>query len=143
MRSGSAWPWTWTWTYVSTQQHWHGDMMPYIDPTTHAIFTGGGYGIQKSTDNGRTWTTVSSSYSGSLVGTATNIYATAGYASQAGFGPALMHASRAGGGVSWVADTNPPAMNNGWIYAAAALQGAHWVVVGGDWNAGIWRLVEP
>jgi hypothetical protein len=143
VRSGSTWPWTWTWTYVSTQQHWHGDSQAYIDPTTKAIFTGGGHGIQKSTDGGRTWTTVSSTNSGSLVGTGTNIYSTANYATGGTFGPWLMHSSRATGGVSWVADTNPANFDNGWLYAAASFNGTKWVVVGGNWLAGIWRMVEP
>jgi hypothetical protein len=143
VRSGSTWPWTWTWTYVSTQQHWHGDSQAYIDPTTKAIFTGGGHGIQKSTDGGRTWTTVSSTYSGSLVGTGTNIYSTANYATGGTFGPWLMHSSRATGGVGWVADTPPANFDNGWLYAAAAFNGTKWVVVGGNWLAGIWRMVEP
>ena len=54
-----------------------------------------------------------------------------------------MHASRATGGVSWVADTNPANFDNGWLYAAAAFNGTKWVVVGGNWLAGIWRMVEP
>jgi hypothetical protein len=144
VRSSSTWPWTWTWTWVSTQQHWHGDSQAYIDPTTKAIFIGGGFGIQKSTDNGATWTTVSNTYSGSIVGTATNIYATANYATGGSFGPWLMHSSRASGGTTWIADTNPPAMNNGWLYAASGIQSdGHYVVLGGNWLAGIWRLAEP
>jgi hypothetical protein len=143
VRSGSVWPWTWTWTRVSTQQHWHGDTQIYIDPATHAIFTGGGFGIQKSTDNGATWTTVSSTNSSSIVGTGTNMYATGNYASLGSFGPYLMHAARASGGTSWVTDSNPPAMNNGWLYAASGLQGSQYVVIGGNWIAGIWRMVEP
>jgi hypothetical protein len=143
VRSGSVWPWSWTWTYVSTQQHWHGDTQIYIDPSTRAIFTGGGFGVQRSTDNGLTWTTVSSTNSSSIVGTGAYLYATGNYATGGSFGPYLMHAQRANGGASWVADTNPPAMNNGWLYAASGLQNSHYVVIGGNWLAGIWRMVEP
>jgi hypothetical protein len=144
VRSRSTWPWTWSWTKVSTQQHWHGSSQVYIDPSTGAIFTGGGFGIQKSVDNGASWTTVTSTYSAGIVGTATTLYSTANYANNGGgFGPFLMHASRAAGGVAWAADTGPAAMNNGWIHAAVVFDGAHYVIVAGSWNAGIWRYVEP
>src|SRR5262249_51864402 len=107
VRSGSTWPWSWSWTRVSNQQHWHGDVQVYIDPTTRFIFVGGGFGIQRSTDGGWTWTTVSSTYSGTIVGTATNMYAMASYATNGsgGFGPWLMHATRATGGTDWTADS--------------------------------------
>jgi hypothetical protein len=143
VRSGTAWPWTWTWTRVSTQQHWHGSSQIYIDPASGAIFTGGGYGIQKSVDGGRTWTVVSTRYSGGIVGTATTLYSTSNYANTMGFGPDLMRSSRTAGGTSWTADTPPSAMNNGWIAAAAVNDGTRWVIVSGNWNAGLWRYVEP
>jgi hypothetical protein len=143
VRSSSTWPWTWSWSKVSSQQHWHGSSQMYIDPTTGAIFTGGGYGIQKSSDRGLTWTTVSNANSAGIVGTATMLYATSNYANNgAGFGPNLMHSSRASGGTSWATDTPPAAMKNGWIHAAAVFDGTHWIVISGNWNAGIWRLVE-
>jgi hypothetical protein len=143
VRSRSTWPWTWTWTRVSTQQHWHGSTQIFIDPTSGAVFMGGGFGIQKSTDNGVSWTTVSSTYSAGIVGTATKLYSTSNYASLAGFGPNLMIADRAAGGTAWTNATGPAAMNNGWIHAAVVHDGSRYIIVSGNWLAGIWRHVEP
>jgi hypothetical protein len=142
VRSGSTWPWTWTWTRVSNQQHWHGSSQAFVDPGGTEIFTGGAYGVQKSTDKGLTWTVVSTRYSAGIVATPNNLYSTSNYASNAGFGPDLQHASRATGGTSWVADPPPPGMNNGWIHAATVFDGSKWIVISGNWLAGIWRVVE-
>jgi hypothetical protein len=128
---------------VSTQQHWHGSTQIFIDPTSGAVFMGGGFGIQKSTDNGVSWTTVSSTYSAGIVGTATKLYSTSNYASLAGFGPNLMIADRAAGGTAWTNATGPAAMNNGWIHAAVVHDGSRYIIVSGNWLAGIWRHVEP
>jgi hypothetical protein len=143
VRSGSAWPWTWTWTYVSTQQHWHGASQIFVDEASGTIFTGGAYGIQKSTNNGVTWTTVGSGYSGGVVATPTRLYSTASYANNTtGFGPGFMYADRTAGGVTWTSGTSPAAMNNGWFTAAVVFDGTRYIVISGNWNAGIWRLAE-
>lgn len=142
VRSGSVWPWTWTWTSKDTQQHWHGTAQAFVEGNGN-VWTGGGFGIRKSTDNGLTWTQVDSMNSGGIVGTPTTLYATSNYASSAGFGPNLAHSLRSGGGTTWIADTNPGAMNNGWLYAAIGSDAAkRYAVIGGCWNAGIWRYVE-
>jgi hypothetical protein len=142
VRSGTTWPWSWTWTRVSNQQRWHGSHMPYIDPATGAIFSGGGFGIQKSVDGGRTWTTVSNVYSAAIVGTATTMYSTANYASGAGFAPHLATASRAAGGTTWTEQNAPAGFSNGWHSAVAICNGTNYVIIGSNWLAGIWRYVE-
>jgi hypothetical protein len=142
VRSRPTWPWTWSWSHVGTEQHWHGSNQGYTDPTTGTIFIGGGFGVQKSTDKGLTWTIVEKNCSGAIVATPTTLYSTASYASNVGYGPCLMHASRAAGGNVWAQDTGPAAMNNGWFGAAVGFDGTHYVIVSGNWNAGIWRYVE-
>jgi hypothetical protein len=142
VRSGPSWPWSWTWTHVSTQQHWHGSSQSFVDAGSGTVFTGGGFGIQRSTDKGLTWTTVSTTYSGGIVATPTTLYSTANYASQGGFGPWFQRSSRTSGGTAWVGDVNPPAMNNGWHGADVVFDGSHYIIVSGNWNAGIWRYVE-
>lgn len=146
VRSGSVWPWTWTWTSVDTQQHWHGTAQAYIDPSTGFIWTGGGFGIRKSTDHGLTWSQVSANNSAGVVATSKTLFATSNYASTVGFGPDLCHADLAAGGTSWTNDTTPTGspsnMTNGWLYAAVQTDGVKYAVVGGNWNAGIWRYVE-
>lgn len=144
VRSGSSWPWTWTWTSVDNQQHWHGVSQLYRDPVTSAIFTGGAFGVRKSTNNGVSWSQVSSTYSATVVGTATTLYSMAHYASQGGFGPFYQTASRPGGGTSWSGGSAPGGLNNGPLYWAVFQNPAgQWVLVGGHWNAGFWRYVEP
>jgi hypothetical protein len=143
VRSSSTWPWTWTWTDVDTQQHYHGTTQPFKDRNTGAIWTGGNGGIRKSTDAGLTWTQVSSTISGGILATETTLFATAQFATGGSFGPDLQHAGRLAGGTSWTNDTEPSGFINGWLYGGSATDGAKWAVVGGCWNAGVWRYVEP
>jgi hypothetical protein len=143
VRSGSTWPWTWTWTDVDTQQHYHGTTQPYKDLTTGAIWTGGNGGIRKSTDNGLTWTQVSATISGGILGSETTLYATAQFATGGSFSTNIQHASRTAGGTSWTDDTAPSGFFNGWLYGGSATDGTKWAICGGCWNAGVWRYVEP
>jgi hypothetical protein len=86
---------------------------------------------------------VSTRHSAGIVGTPTTLYSTSNYANTMGFGPDLMRSNRTAGGTSWTADTPPSAMNNGWIAAAVVNDGTRWIVVSGNWNAGLWRYAEP
>jgi hypothetical protein len=141
VRSGSSWPWGWTWTRVDNQQHWHGAHQLFVD-ANGTLYSGGAFGIHKSTDNGLTWAVVSSTYSAGIVATSSRLYSTANYASTSSFGPWLMHADRSNG-TSWSSDPSPPAMNNGWHRAAVGFDGHHWVILTANWTKGLWRYIEP
>jgi hypothetical protein len=140
-RSGATWPWTWTWTKVSEQQRFHGCHQFFIDPITHAILNGGAFGIDKSNDDGLTWTRSSKTLSGVIIGTATTLYSTTNYASGGTVPAHLQHATL--DGTSWTEDPTPGGMTNGWHAAAVSCGSDHHVIVSGNWLAGLWRYVEP
>jgi hypothetical protein len=148
VRSSSTWPWKWTWTKVSNQQHFHAYHDIFNDQERNVLYNGGAFGIERSTDKGLTWQKVSNNYSSCIVGTATKLYSTANYATGGDFGPWLMVADRSTG-TDWVLwksqpyDGRPAGMINGWASASVGFDGQHYVILGGNWLAGLWRYVEP
>jgi len=142
-RSGSSWPWTWSWSSVALQQHWHSDSQIFIDPVTGYIYTGGGIGIERSTNNGASFSLIESTWSGGIVATDSTIYSSASYATHGTFGPYLQSAPRSPG-TSWSDDASGASgsLNNGWIHADAVTDGSRWAIVTGNWNAGAWRYIE-
>ena len=53
------------------------------------------------------------------------------------------HGSPVGSGTTWGSYTTKPAnMTNGAKRAAVAFDGSHYVLISGNWNAGLWRYVE-
>jgi hypothetical protein len=147
---------TWTWQEVVTkdesgaavagQTSFHSDQQMLVDEA--AVYTGGPEGIHRSTDHGATWVKLSTPIHGGqgLVATATKIYSTASFAVNTGvFAPGFMVAPRSPGfpGSSWTAPTTPAGLTNGWLKAGVATDGAHYVIVAGMWNAGLWVYVEP
>lgn len=145
VRSGSTWPWTWTWTKVSNQQHFHAYHQLFNDHENGVLYSGGAFGIERSTDKGLTWQHVSDTYSSCINGTGTKLYSTANYATGGEWGPWLMVADRATGTdwKLWQNQGRPDGMTNGWGWSSVGFDGKHYVVLGGNWLAGIWRYVEP
>jgi hypothetical protein len=162
-RSRSTWPWTWTWTQVATvnastgQQGPHGGEQIFVDSVNlvngrPVIYVGGMNtgpgGIDQGTFDTHgvlTFTRLSTpgAYSGVVVGTPTRLYSTSNYANLTGFSPNVQHAIRVPGD-TWVADTVPATMTNGWRGAAVTQDAAgHYVIIGGNDDAGIWRYLEP
>ena len=141
VRTGTVWPWSWTWTHVDNQQGWHGGQQIFVDLASGSVWTGGVRGVHRSLDLGQTWTNVSSStYSAGIIGTPSTLYSTANYASGGGFAPYAQHSARPTGS-TWIPDTVP--FDNGWVSAAVAFDGTNYIIVGGNWLAGLWRYVEP
>jgi hypothetical protein len=158
-KSGS----TWTWKEVTTkdekgatvagQTSFHSDQQIFVDRINqvdgkNVVYLGGPEGIHRSSDGGLNWTKLNTpaKTSQGLVGTPTHIYSTAAYANAAdGFPPSFMAATRTASstGSTWTAPATPSKMNNGWLKAAIASNGSHYVIVAGMWNAGIWIFIEP
>lgn len=149
VRSGTTWPWSWSWTRVDNQQHWHGGHQIFVDPdNAGTIYNSGPFGVHRSTDSGRTWTSLSSTWGGVVIGTAKALYSTADYALSSGsFDPHLQTAARDGSG--WAQQPAPAAFTgrtgsqNGWHSAAVTYDGKNYILVGANWMGGITRLVEP
>jgi hypothetical protein len=101
-------------------------------------------GIYRSTDDGASFTQVSSTRSSGVFGTGTTLYSTDGGANGGGTAP-IPQSSPRSSGTEWSAFEVPAGMTNGVNEAATALDAetGHWVVVTGNWNAGIWRYIEP
>jgi hypothetical protein len=144
VKMGSAW----TWTKVSGQHHVHGSHQIVVERPGAAapgvIYNPGELGIERSVDDGLTWTTVSPISSNVIIATPSTLYASTGYPSQKNVthDPHFQHAVRAQG-TSWSADATPVGMINGPKCMAVTTQGDHQVLVTGNWYGGIWRYVEP
>jgi hypothetical protein len=140
VRSRSTWPWTWSWTRVSDQQRFHGSHRTYVAPSG-LVVNGGAFGIETSTDRGLTWENRATSYSAIVVGTATHLYSSTNYASRGEFAPRLQRSDATG--VVWEPMEAPERMFNGPRGAAVTNDGEHYVIITGNWMAGVWRYVEP
>jgi hypothetical protein len=130
-----------TWAMVSNNEHLHGCNQAYI-AGDGVVYLPGQVGIERSTDNGMTWTLPTTQSENSVVATAKYLYASNAWATGDGFPPSLMRADK--NGMTWApyGDT-PSAMTNGAKRAAVGFDGTHYVIVQGSWDAGIWRYVEP
>ena len=133
-----------SWTKVGDMVHAHGNEQIFIDPTNRSIYVGShAGGVYRSTDGGASFSQVSNTRSSGVFGTGTRIYSTDPGANGGGTAPMAQSATRANG-ADWATITVPAGMTNGAKRAATALdpKSGKWVVVSGNWNAGIWRLIE-
>jgi hypothetical protein len=137
-----------TWVSVEKFEHAHGGAQIF-QAGGGVVYTGGiagssGGGVYRSTDYGATWTNVASGADeNAVVATASYLYVS--YAWAAGnshLDPRVKRAPK-DTGTAWTAMPVPAEMTNGWKRAAATFDGTHYIVVGGNWNAGLWRYVEP
>lgn len=139
-----------TWTHVLPKlEHDHGSAQIYQDGLGTVWASGelgpAGNPIERSIDFGQTWHAVTdgSIIQNGVFGTANWVYATRPYADNGGIGQHLQKASLTSGGVTWVDWTPTAPMSNGAKRAATTTDGRHSIIVSGNWNAGIWRYVEP
>ncbi|MEO6598625.1 MAG: hypothetical protein ABIQ16_02045 [Polyangiaceae bacterium] len=133
-----------SWKQVSKNEHNHGQSQIY--QRNGVVYMGGvyaneGWGVLRSKDLGATWEHLGSGAAqGVIYGTEKNIYAqnpgaSAGLVDQSGSQRAAQP------GDTWT--TWNLKMSNGPKHAAVTFDGSHYIIVGGNWNAGIWRYVEP
>jgi hypothetical protein len=133
-----------TWQQVSTNEHNHGQSQIY--QRQGVVYMGGvyaaeGWGILRSMDLGATWQHLGSGAGqGVIYGTEKNIYAQNPGASS-GLIDQTQSERAAQPGDTWT--TWNLSMTNGPKRAAVTFDGTHSIIVGGNWNAGIWRYVEP
>ncbi len=131
-----------TWTHVApANEHQHG--------STQIYQSGGGViylpsvnpnGVFRSADYGQTWNSVSTVLANAVFGTPNRIYANNSFASAGGSPVNLFSAPPSG--TAWSAMTPVPTMSNGSKRAAITHDGTTYIIVSGNWLAGIWRYVE-
>jgi hypothetical protein len=133
-----------TWKKVSKNEHNHGQSQIYQRSGVvymGGVYAEGGWGVLRSMDLGATWGHVGSmSAQGVVYGTEKNLYAQNPGASS-GLIDQTQSERAAHPGDTWT--TWDLKMSNGPKRAAVTFDGQHYIVVGGNWNAGIWRYVEP
>jgi hypothetical protein len=143
-----------TWTNVDENQHTSGSMHSefYQGPpyTSGVIFMAGGNsalgpGVLRSADFGQTWTHVGQNEQEAIViGTSTTLYSMYGWASGPGsmIAPLLETAPLPGTG-TWISPATPAAMLQGPGQAGVTNDGTQNIVIVANYNAGLWRYVEP
>lgn len=143
-----------TWKKVETNEHIAGSTQaevfrspPY---TSGVVYMAGQYshlgsGVLVSQDFGLTWTHVGQNEPESTVmATSRNVYAAYGWGAGPGMtvAPGLEVAPIPGTG-SWSSPGTPTAMTQGPGQAAGTTDGTYNIVFFGNYNAGLWRYVEP
>ena len=101
-----------------------------------------GSGVYRSTDYGVTWMKAFDGNANNVIGTAKNLYASYGWANAGTVEPSL-HTAPRDPGTAWVTQMAPAGMTNGAKGSAVTSDGTHQIVLSGNWNAGIWRYIEP
>jgi hypothetical protein len=134
-----------TWTKVNGLEHGHGTSQAY-QPAPDTFYLPGVYGsegngIYRSKDFGKTWKLVSSTANTTLIGTPNYLYANTAQGWDPGY--ALLMRAGTATGTDWTATGDPPGMTDGSKRLVVTYDGTHYVIVGGNWHAGIWRYVEP
>jgi hypothetical protein len=132
-----------SWSKVSSCERFHGSTQPFV--------AGGGViyapcveGILRSDNDGATWTPLIDGATSAVVGTERFVYAATGWATQGTWDPNLRRTTRARD-ASWdpYYGPAPPDMTNGPHGVAVGFDGTRYVIVSGNWLAGLWRYLEP
>ncbi len=139
-----------TWTRVDQCEHVNGATQIYQPGTNGVIFISGqfskaGDGVVFSTDYGQTWAHAGLGTVEAVVfGTSRRVYAAFGWAPGPGqaVDPTLEVGDQPGTG-AWARVATPPAMTQGPGRAAVTSDGTNNIVVVANYNAGLWRYVEP
>jgi hypothetical protein len=138
------------WSLVDANLHPHAYTQIYQPNTGGVLYMAGEYsklgdGVLRSTDYGKTWTHVGTAGPRTIVfGTSKSVYSMFGWAIGAGqtVDPDLEIAAQPGLG-TWTKPGTPPAMTQGPTQAAVTSDGTYNIVVTANFNAGLWRYVEP
>jgi hypothetical protein len=143
-----------TWTNVDQNEHTNGSMHSEVyQPTPYTsgvVYMAGGYsalgsGVLRSTDYGQTWTHLGlNTQEAVVVGTSAHMYSMFGWAAGAGVtvNPTLEIADTPGTG-TWTSSSTPVAMYQGPGQAAVTNDGTQNIIIVANYNAGLWRYIEP
>jgi len=131
------------WVQVDRNEHPGGTAQIYQPDDNGVVYMAGtdsslGGGVLRSTDYGQTWSHVGLTNDETIVfGTPKNIYAMYGAAPN----PHFEGGTQPGTG-TWVAPGTPAALLSAG-QVAVVNNGTHNILVGGMWQSGVWRYVEP
>jgi hypothetical protein len=137
------------WSRVNDIEHVHG-CSQVCNAGGGVLYAAGmsvnpGTGVFRSMDAGATWSKVDDSKENGVFATKNHLYASYGWATGAAMyndgAPRLSVAAATGSG--WVSVNAPTGMWNGAKRAATSFDGTHYVIVSGNWGAGLWRYIEP
>lgn len=137
-----------SWTQVSTNEHPHGSMQIY-QPGGGVVYMPGaygscGWGVQRSTDYGATWSCVGSGNNmTAIIGDSNTVYGMYGWAQGVGTcnNPTFQLAPQPGTG-TWSQAGTPDGMCAGTAEMAIANNGTNNIIINGAWWDGVWRYVE-
>jgi hypothetical protein len=141
------------WVQVSFLEHVHGSGQVH-DAGAGVLYAAGldyaeedeGHGIYRSSDYGMSWQLVNDgTIQNAVYGTPNFLYADYGWADASGGGVAQhLQRSPASSGTEWTNYVETPSgMVNGSNRVAVTFDGTHYVLIAGNWEAGIWRYIEP
>lgn len=134
-----------SWTKVESLEHPHGNTQLFQhDGIVYIAGSSGteGNGVYRSEDFGATFAHVGANSSQAVVyGTGKNVYAQYAWACGGCDVDQSQSQRAAHPGTDWQVWDLP--MMNGPKHAGVSYDGANYIVVTGNWNAGIWRYVEP
>ncbi|HKO52815.1 MAG TPA: hypothetical protein VJV79_34140 [Polyangiaceae bacterium] len=126
--------------------HPHGGNQFFRDSTKIGYAAGSG-GVWETLDAGLNWRkTYSASnygYANGVVGTKNSLYSWDTGSNLGGIGGSHIHKAARKPGSEWKPVVTPASMSNGPQGMAVTYDGAHYILVGGAVNAGVWRYVEP
>jgi hypothetical protein len=134
-----------SWKRVESNEHGHGQAQLF--QAAGVVYMAGvygtnGWGVYRSTDHAATWTHVGSGGSqNGVYGTGKYVYAQSGGANAGGTDQSQSERAALPEGSAWT--VWPVKIGNGPKHAAVTYDGAHYIVVGGNWLSGLWRYVEP
>jgi hypothetical protein len=138
------------WTWVDSNEHINGATQIYQPGTAGIVFMSGvysklGWGVLRSADYGQTWAHVGGATQETVVfGTSKFVYSMFGWGPGPGtvVDPLLELSSQPGTG-SWTNPGTPAAMSQGPAQAAVTNDGKNNIIVVANYNAGLWRYIEP
>jgi photosystem II stability/assembly factor-like uncharacterized protein len=138
-----------TWKWVDKNEKAHSYWQTFQPDTNGVVYMAGEYsslglGVKRSTDYGQTWAPAGINENESIVfGTAKHIYAMDAYTSmnsQVGDAPGTGTWRAMSTPWSGVSPSGPIA---GTVQAVVTSDGTHDILLTANWNAGIWRYIEP
>jgi len=129
-----------SWTSLGVFAHSHGGTQIF-NGGKGVVYLSGTPGVHESVDAGVTKTSIRTISENGIAGTPNYLYVFSSGASSGTLDPVLARAPRSNV-KDWTEVPAPAGMTNGPKRVAVTYDGSHYILVSGNWLAGIWRYVE-